>query len=109
MSGSYIDQENKRGQVSVEYIMVVGFAFLMIIPLIVVFYSSSNDLNDQITSSQADKIANEIVAAADQVYFQGPPTMKTIKIFFPGKYKGDNHPGRLDKGQHENIGRSSQK
>lgn len=74
---------SSKAQVSIEYILVVGFAFLMLTPLIVIFYTSSNDMNDQVTMSQADKIANEIVAAADQVYYQGPPTKKTLKVYMP--------------------------
>ncbi|MBU1975681.1 MAG: hypothetical protein KKG59_04725 [Nanoarchaeota archaeon] len=77
----------KRAQVSVEYIMVVGFAFLMLIPLIILYYDSSNTLNEQITLSQVDKISSEIVAASDQVYFQGPPTTKTFKVFMPDNVK----------------------
>ena len=76
-----------RGQVSVEYILVVGFAMLMITPLIFIFYSESNNMQSDISNQQADKIANELVKAADQVYFQGPPTTQTIKIYMPENVK----------------------
>ncbi len=76
-----------RAQVSMEYLLIVGFAFLLLVPLIIIYYTTQQDLNDKISSSQADKIANEIADAADQVYFQGPPTKKTFKVYMPDDVK----------------------
>jgi uncharacterized protein (UPF0333 family) len=73
-----------RGQVSIEYLMIVGFAFLMLIPLILVYYQSQADFTERITSAQADKIANEVVSAADEVFYLGPPSKKTFSIYMPG-------------------------
>jgi uncharacterized protein (UPF0333 family) len=77
----------RLAQVSMEYLLIVGFAFLLLVPLIIIFYTSQQDLNEKITSSQGDKIANEIVAAADSVYFQGPPTKKTFRVYMPDDVK----------------------
>lgn len=76
-----------RAQVSMEYLLIVGFAFLLLIPLIIIYYTSQQDLNDKISNSQADKIANEIADAASAVYFQGPPAKKTFKVFMPDDVK----------------------
>lgn len=74
---------SRSGQVSIEYLIIVGFAFLLLIPLILLYYQSQNDISAQITSSQSDRIANEIVDAADAVYYLGPPTKKTFKAYLP--------------------------
>lgn len=63
--------------------MVVGFAFLMTIPLIVIFYQQSETLNTDITASQVDKVASEIRDAADEVYYLGIPSKKTVNVYIP--------------------------
>ncbi len=79
----------KRGQswtgaqVSVEFLFVVGFAFLMTIPLIIIFYQQSENLDREITASQVDKVASEIRDAADEVYYLGEPSKKTITVYVP--------------------------
>ncbi|MFH1072890.1 MAG: hypothetical protein V1743_05670 [Nanoarchaeota archaeon] len=72
-----------KGQISMEYLLIVGFTFLMLVPLIVIFFTSSNDLEESITQNQADKIASQVIDSADEVFFLGPPAKKTIKAFFP--------------------------
>jgi len=63
--------------------MVVGFAFLMTIPLIIIFYQQSETLNIEITSAHMEKIASEIRDAADEVYYLGEPSKKTLSLYFP--------------------------
>lgn len=72
-----------RAQVSMEFLMVVGFAFLMTAPLIIIFYQQSENINTEVTSSQLDKVASEIRDAADEVYYLGSPSMKTITVYMP--------------------------
>jgi uncharacterized protein (UPF0333 family) len=72
-----------RAQVSMEFLMVVGFAFMMTAPLIIIFYQQSQNINTEVTSSQLDKVASEVRDAADEVYYLGSPSMKTITIYMP--------------------------
>ncbi|MBW2990350.1 hypothetical protein KY348_01455 [Candidatus Woesearchaeota archaeon] len=74
---------NIKSQISIEFLIVVGIAFLMTIPLILIFYQQSSTLNTDITSSQVEKVASEIRDAADEVYYLGPPSKKTISIYMP--------------------------
>lgn len=74
---------NIRAQISLEFLIVVGFAFLMTIPLIILFYQQSESLNTDITASQMDKVASEIRDAADEVYYLGSPSKKTVALYFP--------------------------
>lgn len=73
----------RDGQVSLEYLLITGFAFMFSIPMIIVFYSQSHQLNEDVTASQADRIASEIVEAADEVYYLGEPSKKTIRVYMP--------------------------
>ena len=74
---------NTQAQISIEFLIVVGIAFLMTIPLILIFYQQSANLNTEITSSQVDKVASEIRDAADEVYYLGSPSKKTVSIYMP--------------------------
>ena len=72
-----------KGQVSIEFLIIVGIAMLMIIPLTLVYFKQSETLNTDIAGTQADKIASEIRDAADEVYYLGPPSKKTITVYMP--------------------------
>jgi uncharacterized protein (UPF0333 family) len=78
---------NTRSQVSLEFLLVVGFAFLMTIPLIILFYKQSESINTEVTASQIDKVASEIRDAADEVYYLGSPSKKTITVYIPEDVK----------------------
>ncbi|MFH1649564.1 MAG: hypothetical protein ABIA93_03375 [Candidatus Woesearchaeota archaeon] len=73
----------RLGQVSMEYLVILGFAFLITAPLLVMFYTQSNNLNEDVASSQAERVVSEIVDAADQVYFLGAPSKKTLDLYYP--------------------------
>lgn len=73
----------KRGQVSVEFIAIFGFIFLMMIPLVLIFFDQSNNVKDAIASNHLRNIAIKIADKAETVYFLGEPSKTTIKAYFP--------------------------
>jgi uncharacterized protein (UPF0333 family) len=76
-----------KAQVAMEYLIILGFAFLLTAPLLIIFYTQSNSINDDVTASQSAKAAAEIIDAADQVYYYGAPSQKTISLYFPQNIK----------------------
>ncbi len=72
-----------KGQVSLEYLLITGFAFLFIAPLIAVFYSQSQSLNEDVQKSQAERVASAITEAANQVYYLGEPSKKSLLVYMP--------------------------
>lgn len=72
-----------KAQVSMEFLLVVGFAFLMTVPLIIIFYQQSETLSTEISASQINKVAGEIRDAADEVYYLGSPSKKTVTVYMP--------------------------
>jgi len=68
-----------------EYLFVVGFGFMMLLPIIALFYSQSGSIEDEIILSQADKALEELQSAIDQVYFLGPPSKQTLKVRLPDR------------------------
>jgi uncharacterized protein (UPF0333 family) len=85
---------SRKAQISVEYVLVVGFALLMIIPVVVVFFKQTNELGDSLSISQAEKIVKRIAETAEVVYYQGEPSQNTLTMYFPERinaiYIGEN-------------------
>lgn len=74
-----------KSQVSVEYMLVMGFAALMTLPLLLIYYSYSSGASDSVATSQSLQIARKIVDASESVYYLGKPSQTTLKLSFPDK------------------------
>ena len=72
-----------RGQVSLEFSIIIGFVTLLLIPLISVFYLQIRDSNNQIITQQAYNIAKEVVDKAEAVYYLGAPSKTMLKVYMP--------------------------
>ena len=79
-----------KSQVSVEYMLIMGFAALMTIPLLLIYYSYSSDSTDSVATSQAMQIARRIVDASESVYYLGNPSQTTLKLNFPDRIHSTN-------------------
>ena len=76
-----------KSQVSIEYLLIMGFATLMTLPLLVIYYTYSTDTSDSVTTSQALQIVRKIVDASESVYYLGKPSQTTLKLNFPDKIR----------------------
>lgn len=76
-----------KSQVSVEYMLVMGFAALMALPLLLIYYKYSSESGDTVATSQALQIARKIVDASESVYYLGKPSQTTLKLNFPDNIK----------------------
>ena len=74
-----------KSQVSVEYLLIIGFVTLMTIPLLVIYYTYSSDSSDAFASNQALQIARSIVDSSESVYYLGKPSQTTLRLNFPDK------------------------
>ncbi len=77
-----------KSQVSFEYLLIMGFVTIMLIPLTILYYTYTSNSSDEIITSQVNQIANKIVDAAEYVYFLGEPSQTTIKAYIPNKIVG---------------------
>jgi len=73
----------KRSQISVEYMMIIGFVTLITVPLILIYHSFMQDSRDDINSVQVQQIAQKIVDAAESVYYLGEPSQTTLSVNIP--------------------------
>ena len=79
-----------KSQVSVEYMLVMGFAALLTIPLLLIYYTYSADSTDAVATSQALQIARKVVDASESVYYLGKPSQTTLKLNFPEGIQSTN-------------------
>lgn len=76
--------QRKNSQISVEYMMIIGFATLITIPLIIIYYSFTQESSEEISSAQIQQVAKNVVDAAESVYYLGEPSQTTLKVNIPG-------------------------
>ena len=81
---------NLKSQVSVEYMLVMGFAALMTVPLLVIYYTYSSDSSESVAASQALQAARRIVDASESVYYLGSPSQTILKLSFPDRIYSTN-------------------
>jgi hypothetical protein len=71
-----------RAQIGIEIIGVVGFAFIILIPLFTGFYFYSNNYWERLGIEKADAAAGRLASAVDMVGVQGDGTL-TQEIVIP--------------------------
>ncbi len=72
-----------KSQVSMEYVMIVGFGLLIILPIIVLSTSYAQDYSYKFKSFQAQKALDVFSSISDELYFEGYPSKRTVKVFIP--------------------------
>ena len=73
----------KEAQISVEYMFLIGFVTVIAIPLIVIYHSFTQQSGEEITSSQINQVAKNIVDTAESVYYLGEPSQTSLKVNIP--------------------------
>jgi len=73
----------RKAQASMEYLVIVGFITVMVIPMILIFYSYADRTEDQIISNQVQKIALKISDSAEAMYYLGEPSRTRVRSYFP--------------------------
>ncbi len=61
----------KKAQSSLEFLIILGIAFVFILLLGGVFFSFSNSSKNDLDTKQVTKIGNEIVSNIEKMYFRG--------------------------------------
>jgi hypothetical protein len=66
-----------------EYLMITGLVLLVIVGILAVGFSQQATFSREVSQAQVQKIARQLVDAADAVSYAGPPSKKTISLHFP--------------------------
>ena len=73
----------RNSQISVEYMIIIGFVAVVTIPLIIIYYTFTQDSNEQIVSSQLSQVVKTVVDSAESVYYFGEPSQTNFRINIP--------------------------
>ncbi len=73
----------KRGQISTEYLIVVGFVVFLVLGILGVAFFYTSITNDQIKVSQVSNFANKIISSAESVFYAGEPSKLTLTGYLP--------------------------
>lgn len=73
----------KEAQVSIEYMMILGFVTLVTIPLIIIYYTFTQESSVEIGSLQITHVAKNVIDAAESVYYLGEPSQTRLKVNIP--------------------------
>lgn len=74
---------DSRGQVSFEYLMLLGLAMLLVVPSFYLFYIHTQESTEQITTSRMDRVGNELVKQAKTIYYTGRYAKTSIEFDMP--------------------------
>jgi len=73
----------KKAQISMEYMMIVGFLTFVLIGVLGVALYNSNSLRDMIQSRQVGSFGNKIISASESAFYSGKPSKITIVVNIP--------------------------
>lgn len=73
----------KRGQISTEYLIVLGFIAFVITSILGVAFFYTSVARDQIKSSQLTSFANKVISNSRSVFFAGEPSQIVINAYMP--------------------------
>lgn len=78
--GVYVD---RKGQSSVEFILIVAFSLLMLIPATILFLNYSADAESTVVNSQTYQMGNELVLTAELIEGVGRESWQTLELVVP--------------------------
>jgi uncharacterized protein (UPF0333 family) len=73
----------KRGQISIEYMMIFSFITFTVIGFLAVAYYYSYQTQDSIKFKHIDNFATKIISNAESVYYSGESSMLTVSAYLP--------------------------
>ena len=80
---SLLTNSKLKAQVSMEYLIIFGIAVMMTLPLIIIYSKQTSNVQADVTKVQVYKAASKISDYAEQVYYMGEPSQRTLTISFP--------------------------
>jgi len=82
-----IFSKGKKGQIAFETIIIVGFIFLLLIPLVFLLFNRSVSIQDELKTIQIGRAVSTIVSSVNTVGSLGPNNSMVIEVSFPDGMK----------------------
>ena len=74
---------HQRAQSSMEYLFVVVLSLTLILPASFLFFDFSKNSEDSVVNAQVNRVGQEIIAKAEQVYVIGNNSRVTLDLAMP--------------------------
>jgi len=78
-----IQTTEKRGQISMEYMIVAGFVIFIVLGILGVALFYSNSIKDGITIYNLNNFGQKVSSSAESVFYAGYPSQATITAYLP--------------------------
>jgi len=75
--------KQKRGQISTEYLIVVGFIVFVVLTVLGIAMFYTNQIQETVKINQLEKAARKIIFSAETTFYDGEPAKATIEAYFP--------------------------
>ncbi len=72
-----------RGQISVEYLIIIAVSFAILVPAGYFFYNYSQSTNEESIRGQINGIGNAIITNAEQIYGLADGSLVTVTMNYP--------------------------
>lgn len=76
-------KNRRQGQAAMEYLLIVGLAFVILTPMLYMFYDYTSTLRRDVNLAKVYKIGGTIVNTAEQMYYLGAPSKTTLRFNMP--------------------------
>lgn len=73
----------RKGQFAVEYLLVTGFLFVLLLPTVYLLYTYTQQSQEQLALAQANELGHALIATAEKVYYYGKGSMLTLHGTMP--------------------------
>ena len=80
-------EKRKKGQISTEYLIVLGFVTFLVISLLAVSFFYVGQIKDNIKMNQVVTFGKKVVNSAETVFFAGAPSRATVLLHMPQGFK----------------------
>jgi len=78
-----MEKKPRYAQVSIEYLLIVGFVTFVVIGILGVAFFYSGAIRDKIKETQINNYANKIVSTSESVFYAGKPSRATVSAYLP--------------------------
>ncbi|MBU0958859.1 MAG: hypothetical protein KKB31_02825 [Nanoarchaeota archaeon] len=78
-----LKKRGSKGQVGVEYMIVIGFVTLAIMSVLALAYFYSDEIKGNIKLNQVESFASQLIGKAESVFFAGEPSKNTVELYLP--------------------------
>lgn len=73
----------KKSQIAIEYLIIMSFILFITIPSVLIYTRQSETIKEEVIMSQAFSAIQKISDSSESIFYLGPPSKETIKVYFP--------------------------